>query len=219
MKQVIKITISLLLLLAIVFSFASCELLPFDTSSNKGKDGYTGGFRRERHYYIGKEIHWVETYEEAMVAIEHLTAAGNKIPLSILSSFENDTVDAKYCFVLSVASAKRLKNGEQWYDRKGARVVSVRYYGFLDNVTIDQLEFSYIEDYRCFSVSKGEKHEIPSVDEMSYICNSYTEECCAVVKGSETSFAKMQYNNIAHWVALGDDFHNEFIKTLVYLGE
>ena len=44
------------------------------------------------------ETYRVETYDEAMYIIEQLEAHGNEIAGRIISSYENEVVDAKYFF-------------------------------------------------------------------------------------------------------------------------
>ena len=72
MQKCEKLIISIILLISITLSLASCGLL---TTSNKRPEGYTGGLGpHEPHFYDNMEIHWMETFEEAMEAIEHLEA-------------------------------------------------------------------------------------------------------------------------------------------------
>ena len=40
------------------------------------------------------ETYWVETYDEAMYIIEQLEAYGNEMSDRLISSYENETVDA-----------------------------------------------------------------------------------------------------------------------------
>jgi hypothetical protein len=192
--------------------------------------GYTGGLRSVVHSDSYREVHWLETFEEAMNAIEHLEAAGNKIPLDAISNYENETVDAKYCFILNTYGTKRLKKGEEWYDRKLVNPMNISYFGFLDKVTIDELEYSYYDSYKtiCVGCSDRDVRKRPDTsvelvyeyvsDETGYGGTIYYYDI--VEKGTLRRFASMACYNIEdHWSELPADFHEEFPKTIVYIGE
>ena len=224
MQKCEKLIISIILLISITLSLASCGLF---TTSNKRSRGYTGGLGPyEPHFYDNMEIHWMETFEEAMEAIEHLEAAGNKIPYRVLSSYENELVDAKYCIHFSTYGSKRLKRGQNWYDREQINELRIVYYGFLDKITIEELEHSYIMNYRCFKLLKGDTIKTDADVEMSHehieARNHYGPyiACSIVEKGTKNSFAGLNYENIEDCVAeLPEDFHEEFVKTIIYIGE
>ena len=230
MKKLRKISISLLLVLATLLSFASCDDINISFSSNKNahREGYTGGFLQEDHWYSYTEIHWVETFEEAMLAIEHLEAAGNKLKGEIISSYDNEVVDAKYCFILETYGSKRLPRGKEWYDREELRSVSYFYVGFLDKVTIEEIEYSYYEFRRYIRVyARCEKEEFPHSDNITYMCSECQDLslkkdkkiCDAVAKGTSDLVAEIGYAKIEnHTEELPDNFHEEFVKTLVYVG-
>ncbi|MBR2972319.1 MAG: hypothetical protein IKC61_05275 [Clostridia bacterium] len=220
MKKSLKLVISLVLCLAVVLSFVSCDSIIY--YSKPRPKGYTGGFAREPHWYSGREIYWVETYEEAMTAIEHLEAAGNKIPYGVISSYENEIVDAKYCFVLDIHGAKKLKKGQEWYDRKEVRGLKIFYIGFLDKITIEELEFSYY--ISCKSIAFGRKNKNSDLAEsITYECYKNGEEtdgytCQAIFESSGQLFAEVNYYYFDHYADLPADFHEEFFKTIVPIG-
>ena len=235
MKKMTKIVISLLLLVSIAFSFASCELL--HKRNNESGRKYTGGFHIEDDFYDNIEIHWVETFEEAMMAIEHLEATGITFLKTAISSYENETVDAKYCFVLDTYKSKRLKKGQEWYDREGLRGASVCYYGFLDKVTIEKIEYSWCSSYRHFTVairsdekrsadnlvhkcSEIEDHKVFFEENSLFALHEDRVNCWGVIKSSNSRILEIEYNLIDdHLAVLPADFHDVFLKTIVVIGE
>ena len=222
MRKIKKSLVALLLLVSVIFSFASCDIL----FSDNGRDsGYTGGFPNEPHFYSGLKIYWLETYEEAMAAIEHLEAYDNDIKKTLISSYENEVVDAKYCFMVYTSGAKRLKKDQKWYDHKYSQV-TVSYYGFLDKITIEELEHSAVNYYRYFCVGLENKSEFDALVEKSYECDATVddgyenyERCFVTEKDTGRSIARIGYFNInEHMKALPEDFHEEFPKTIVSIG-
>ena len=123
MEKRIKTVVCLLLLLSVVLSMASCGIFGIG-KQNDGKR-YTGGFSIESHFYIHREIHWLETFDEAMTAIEHLRAAGNDLPNIYIAGYENETVDAKYLIMVNDYRTPKQKEGEEWYDRKFNKVEKI----------------------------------------------------------------------------------------------
>ena len=224
MKKSLKLVISLVLCLAMVISFASCNIIGINQS--KHPSGYTGGFNPNPKFHVGLEIYWVETYEEAMEAIEHLEAYDNKIGQCIMSSYENEAVDAKYCFKLYKGNTKKRKKGQKWYDHKYSQV-TVSYYGFLDNVTIEEIEYSMIGRYKYFSFDiydrklNGSKPlEISHTCETQEFFNGERKVNCLIIDTERNcSVAELYYMNINdHWEELPVDFHEKFIKSIVPIG-
>lgn len=219
MKKSLKLVISLVLCLAVVLSFVSCGLI----YQPKRPAGYTGGWAIN---HSGVDIYWVETYEEAMEAIEHLEAYDNEIKQGLISSYENEKVDAKYCFMLYTNNTKKRKKGQKWYDHKYSKV-NVVYFGFLDNVTIEELEYSFFDKYKSFSVDIDySKVNGSKLLEISHTCE--TQEffdgerkvnCLIIDTERNCSVAELYYMNINdHWEELPVDFHEEFIKSIVPIG-
>ena len=215
MGKTSKILISLLLLVSIVCSFASCELLPWHKE-------YTGGISAESHFYSNKEIHWVETYEEAMVAIQHLEAAGNKFERTAISNYENDTVDAKYCFILNTRDSEKPQDGQSWYDRKCVHGISVFYVGFLDKISIEDLEYSYYDSQRHFRIFDMHYHSLEDPSKLH--CRCYNDEVtgrsCRVFYDS-TPIVEIKYGGLIknHYEEFPENFHKEFPKSVVFIGE
>lgn len=221
--RIFKPLICLVLCISLVLSVASCDLL---TKKDKHPEGYTGGFSAEPHFYSNREIHWLETYDEAMEAIRHLVSAGNEIPRRPISSYENEFVDAKYCFNLNTYRTPELKDGEEWYDRK-FHSITIFYIGFLDDITVEELEHSYYSVYRHIEVYSGTIKEIYPNESLTYECIEYEEKgvfsedyVCSVIRESDNIVvARIKYIRIDdHTTELPENFHEEFIKSLTYIG-
>ena len=247
MKKCKKIIISILLIAAIVTSLSSCGLVGRISRylENKEKqknehpiscscyptysEGYTGGFDLSdpKHNSINDyEIHWLETYEELLVAVEHLRAAGNTINIS-LPSYETEGVDAKYYISFKRKGSNHLEEGQEWYDRGGISHINIDYYGFVDDVTIEELVYSYVSRYNCFTVYLEGR---PSKDlELTYACLEchevenetirdvlMSENVCFVLCGPYR-FATIEYYRMEnHTEMLPENFHEDMIKSFVY---
>lgn len=245
MKKFKRTLISILLLTSTILSLTACHnKLP----ASDGKDehskacecmphpqkGYTGGFHLMPDSYDHTEIHWVETFEEAMTAIEHLEAAGNYIDKAIISSYENEALDVKYAFLLDLTGCKHLEEGKEWYDREQCKSIRVRYIAFLEPITIERLEREEIMYLKHIEIGRGET-VFDSAEDFSYACiecnnvenerwailMEETEMCyvtrTTVVKTSIT--AKIYYHLIEnHTESLPKNFHEDFAKTLIYIG-
>ena len=226
MKQILKPLICLVLCISVVLSVASCDLL---TKKDKHPEGYTGGFCAEPHFYSNREIHWLETYDEAMEAIRHLVSAGNEIPRRPISSYENEFVDAKYCFNLNTYRTPELKEGEEWYDRK-FHSITIFYIGFLDDITVEELEYSYYEIYKHIRVTPDGIEELYPHDSRTYECVRYDAwykndmddggYTCYVVREYDNEYvARIRYYNIEdHLAVLPESFHQEFADSVIYIG-
>ena len=226
MEKRIKTVVCLLLLLSVVLSMSSCGILGIG-KQNDGKR-YTGGFSIESHFYIHREIHWLETFDEAMTAIEHLRAAGNDLPNIYIAGYENETVDAKYLILVNDYRTPKQKEGEEWYDRKFNKVEKIEYYGFLDKVSIEELEYSYVKNYKRITFSSyrpNDEHE--QLQNISWECMIKNDsagnphEICEVVDViSGTHFGGIEYPGVEnHKEDLPENFHEDFIKSLVYIGD
>ena len=189
------------------------------------------------------EKYWVETYDEAMYIIEQLEAYGNEISDRLISSYENETVDAKYYFgvhnekstsfwdILGINKNKKHNQGEEWYQCKYERV-GLRYYAFLDDVSSEELIHSNYRSFRCFNL-----YMMMTTDKYSYyeMSNGLVFECendgvdssidyddctCRLIN-AETGVlvAGLNYYNFTnHYDELPENFHEEFLKSLVVVG-
>ena len=126
----------------IIFSLPSCG--PFRRSIFP--EGYTGGWGIE--FGSGEEIYWVETYEEAVAAMDQLKSHGSTFYKTAIFSYEGDLFNTKYCFRFQ-GKKDNVKFGDNPYDRWAENVV-VESIGFFEDVTIDELVYSNIDDYFWF---------------------------------------------------------------------
>lgn len=169
MRQLIKI-ISATVILATLFSLCSCG--PLWTGGDKGyPEGYTGGHGIT--YGSDSEYYWVESYEECLDAIEKLKSHGSSFKDSIVFSYDGELFDTKYCFAFDGHKSEDIRYGEDPFDRWSENVYIVSY-GFFEEVTIDELIFSYVTDYDVLYLSAennfGEKinKEIISDEHFSF---------------------------------------------------
>ena len=149
-KSIVKL-VSLMLVFAIsVVVLSSCIPNGWYTEDNYFPEGYTCGFtispgNTHDSYY------WVETYEECLAAIELLKSHGSSFKESTIFTYEGDLFDTKYCFSIDRHRADKIDFGENPFDRRAEDVV-VTSYAFYDEVTIDELVYSYVSRYQCYSL-------------------------------------------------------------------
>ena len=223
-----------MLCLAFILSAASCELVDKIRGVEYVPDhppGYTGGVSMESHIREITEVHWVETYDEAMYIVEQLKAYGNEFSEVLISSYENETVDAKYCFGLNISKTRKQKIGEEWYQRK-FKSVRVGYCAFLDEVSIEELEYSNYRFYKCFAIynmlyrqydfyemSKNLVFECENDGVDSSIV--YDDCTCRLINtetGLTVTVAGLNYYNFTnHYDELPENFHDDFLKSLVVI--
>ena len=218
MKKFKKIIICIFLIIATAVSMSSCNLL----THYLRKGDYTGGLHvpDRSHYFSITEVHWVETYEEAILAIEHLQAAGNKVR-ALLSTYENEYVDAKYVFRIHKDGSKKLEKGQMWYDREEIQsTVSVYYIGFLDKITIEELEYSYFDEYRSFEIRSASDAFDPTAD-VDYHYSDSSANTFSLVQGGKVKMIFDTYNVDAKDLVetLVPGFSTDFPKSIVYIGE
>lgn len=232
-----KVLVSCIVCIAVLLSLTSCGLVEWiqdvaDGSTNEDiPDGYTGGINTPANFFINMEIYWVETFEEAENIIEQLKIYGNEIPNNIISSYENESVDAKYCFIVNTYKTPNVKEGEEWYQRKFRSIESVRYYAFLDDISIEELTYSYVSRYRSIelrTISLNENNLGDVLSKMTFDCNndgsigeSDGDSTCRIINNeTDETVAGMYYYNIEnHSNELSGTFHEDFIKTIIVVGD
>ena len=157
MKKTGKIIISVLIIVAVVVSFTSCNLLAPVLSKlglygNFGgkieyddsfpfPEGYTGGVQPTYQFHLTNEVKWLETYEEALDAVTRLRAHGTEIGPIALFDCEEYGYDLKFCVIFSRSKSEALSEGQNYFDRKLANVDIITCV-FFEDVTIDELIFS-----------------------------------------------------------------------------
>ena len=220
MQKLRKIT-AFLLLIVIAFSLSSCEKyreLGVD-GPNCGPDpwefypdGYTAGFPsmiREWKNGCSDEIWWVETYEECLGAIELLKSRGSEFTHISLLSYEGEFCDIKYCFLFpSVCDgSEQISFGENPFDRKANNVI-VYSCIFLDDVTVDEINYGDIADYNVYSAHSVKMKQQNAVYSFYYewIMNDDNENTCLVYLNDEVCYRFIQKskNQISN-VSLSDE--------------
>lgn len=173
MKKFKKMTISLLLILAITVSFCSCEyvdmakslidkiggkvvdtpdttdditddtLPPDNNPSDDIKDVLPEQYYKEKY-----EVYVLDTYEEVLAAIELLESHGSTLKRTLGFNYESDLINSKYLFLCEKKNAEPIEEGKDFFDRKMDEGGFI-WYGFYDDVTCDELVSSwYYKHYR-----------------------------------------------------------------------
>ncbi len=156
MKKTIIKTISVALVFVLTLAvLSSCGWYPFGDPSIF-PEGYTGGFGIG--YGSMLEYYWVETYEECIEAIELLKSHGSTFEETAIFSYEGDLFDTKYCFKIDGSKSEYVKYGDNPFDRRGANV-RVESYAFFEDVTIDELVYSYVDFYKVSYLTQNDYFE------------------------------------------------------------
>ena len=192
MKKSFKIFISTILCLSVLFSIASCDYIsgiinPKDdtnptsntTKDNTNKDnkkdrivpvGYTAGITGDYHAHLVYGYYWLETYEEVLEAVELLKSHDSTILRSIAFDCDDEILDSKFCFKYARSKAEPLEEGKNFFDRKIDNCEFI-WFGFLEDVNIDELLYSYIDRYASVNIWYVKSHrdfaDISDADELT----------------------------------------------------
>ena len=176
MKKLMRILVSSLLCLAMIFTMSSCDLVselvgkftdtpddtipdsePADdvvnpqkpgehTHSSRFPEGYTAGFGGDPCMFDTIGFYWLETYDEVLEAIELLESHGSQIESRFGLTCDGEPYDIKWCFSFRWSKAEELEEGKNFFDRK----IDGGYFNcyiFRKDVTIDVLNYSKITFY------------------------------------------------------------------------
>ena len=226
-----------------MLSFASCDFIErkiddfFEWASERSYenyDGYTGGFGESSGWgpeaYRGIKICWMETFEELETVVNGLITYGNDVEPALVPKYESEYVDYKYCIIVSTESVKMPKDDEKWYESKFNATITILCYGFFDNVTIDEIEYSDIGDYQrvkfeTFNYEKYDPSQSGTVECFGYYENSENppkDNRRCVVRfgdGDDGCYVTLRYYGmINHKREIPTEFHEEFAQSLVLLG-
>lgn len=162
MKKIILKTISAILIFILsTIALSSCSLLkddidnPYD-GDNVHEDwdfypeGYTAGFPKlMRKVGPRVEYWWVETYEECVEAIELLKSHGSTFKETAIFNYDGELFDTKYFFKISLENryTEKIEFGDNPFDRT-AMDVEVTSFAFLKSVTIEEINYGDILDYK-----------------------------------------------------------------------
>ena len=157
MKKFKKITISLLVLIAITVSFASCDkLVDFYQKKIKRIDG-PGTSNHEVF-----ECFWVETYDEMLVVLAKMKSAGTQTPKIPAFDCEDQGIDVKFCITVKKADIKELSEGQAYYDTK-LSYVGVQCIIFFESVTIKEIEETSYTVFNCYEVIAAHLEEVDTI--------------------------------------------------------
>lgn len=197
MRRIISIAVILILLSS---SLLSCIPQSGDQSNGGGTDltlpgdmtdiefesmfpdGWIGGFG-QININFDVEYWWLDSFDELSVAIEKLKDNGSVFSEeSVLVDYDGELFDVKYCIVICpyLSDSEWIKFGEDPFDRY-ADGVEIRTVGFLDNVTVEQINYSHLSSFRAFKFEieapfyenyvKNHNPITPFTDEWSFTTN------------------------------------------------
>lgn len=144
MKRIVS---AILIIFTLLFCLTSCGPRFIPLPKMGYPEGYTSGF-----YHLDdrseNERWWIETYDELVDAMDLLKSHGSTFQKMVISDYEGDLFDVKYCISISrIAEGTELvKFGDNPFDRKATGVI-VWSYAFFDDITIDELNYSYVINY------------------------------------------------------------------------
>ena len=158
MKNFKKTLVSILLLISILFSFVSCDLISdivdrltedppryyaeYDESFPFPK-GYTGGVETNYQWHLDYEVKWLDTYDELKDAVTRLRAHGTEVDPTVLFDCEEYGLDLKFCLISPRYLSEELSEGQGYFDRKLIRV-SISTYVFFEDASIDEIIFDWL---------------------------------------------------------------------------
>ena len=203
MLRTMKTLICLLLCIAMMISFASCELVDYisgwfeEEEVSLYPDGYTGGWMTAHGELESIVIIWFDTYDEFIEAIERTRAQGTKIPRLAYFDCEEYGIDTKFCVTLQRHMLPDLQEGESYFDKKlPDRALSVCTFVFFEYVSIEELEYTFFDRYSGFYVR--------SVDQWTYYPVAVDYDSVEIVLGYANSY-------LSHYdVYYDEDFRFDF---------
>ena len=204
-----KKIISVILLLSLL-TLTSC-------GKNIYPKGFTGGIGIERG--SGRQVAWVETSDD-LYSAAYLLKNHNSTFLGGYFFDFNGYFDIKYCFVFDYDKDK-IDYLDSHFDR-WAEKVEIRSYCFLDEVTIDELNYSSVNDYEhltiTFTYAYMEKYSDEYIDPFLFQCNwdEDAEKYFAHYEGEKIFSIDFvsEFNIIPP-----DEGLNNIINNLTYIGE
>ena len=136
-------------------------------------EGYTGGWGSKPESYT--EYYWVETYEECMAAIELLMSHGSTFYPTVIFTCEDESFDVKYCFELDINLSENSKYGDNPFNRY-VSTVSVMSVGFYDDVSLEELIYSHMQNYNAFGFNSINRDLLPEYLETPELLTSVEYE-------------------------------------------
>ena len=179
-NQFIKTVSCVLVFVLTALSLTSCGF--WFSKKSIFPEGYTGGYGIP--YGSGFEIYWVETYEEAVDAMNQLKSHGSTFYKTAIFSYDGDLFDTKYCFQFG-HKKDNIKYGDNPYDRWAEEVVVISV-AFFEDVTIDELVYSNIGDYTHVTCSRS--------NDFNQICEIYPNISSLPLEYKYSEYTYSYYN-------------------------
>ena len=153
-------TVSLLLMVVILcVALSSCKIHIFNFDFGwkpPFPEGYTGGLPVVMDG-TGLEVYLFETYDELMTAVNSLKSHGSTFEDHGIVNCDEKEFDVKYILTLNAfESDKIIKQGEDPFNRRATNV-TIRNYIFFEEVSAEELAYSLVDRYDCYSVSFSDK--------------------------------------------------------------
>ena len=121
---------------------------------------YTGGFGFDPHAFYPVDYYWFETYDELLEAIALLEANDSDISYSLGFDCDGDPYDIKWCFQYKCTLTP--SNSDNFFDRKMSG--SIVCFIFREEVTIEELIYSYVSRYDCWFVRRNGSSETIKIE-------------------------------------------------------
>ena len=214
MKKTVKLISALLVLVLSVTALSSCGL--YFSFSGYPPKGYTGGFGISPGQRV--EYHWVETYEEVQAAIELLSSHGSTFYKSAFFNYDGELFDTKYCFEFC-GKMESVEKGSNPFDRK-IELVVIRAYGFLEDVTIEELEYSYVHSYDVIYLLMNSEFDrrFDTADAANADLRLY-KEYYPIVRSDNVPLFSIRREKRTEDIKLSDEQINAVFDSLVFIGE
>ncbi len=162
MRKIVKAFLCFTICFSVLLSLLSCGLFDRNQDGIEHEwhegcivpEGYTGGVITNRNYHMTYENKWLETYDEFIDAVTLLNSNGSKLPQIPIFNCEEYGIDIKFRFSFQRNLAEELKEGQGYFDRKIDHV-SITFYAFFEDVSIEKLEYSLVELYDAVYISRN----------------------------------------------------------------
>lgn len=206
-----KRIVSFIMLLAVTFSLFGCKRGIFPK-------GYTGGlgipFGSER------EIFWVESYDEVIAKAELLKSHNSTFLGGYIFTESPEVFFVKYCFIFDHDKDK-IKFEDSPYDR-WAELVEIRAYGFYEDISLDELVYSDIENYEYITISFTEhyyeNYAESFIDPIMFECRWDDDSLRYYGTYNEQRLFSIEYNNSVIIIPT-DESILAIMQNMIYVGE
>ena len=182
-------------------------------------EGYTCGFP----YFIrqpGSELEfwWVETYDECLSAINLLKSHGSTFAPNAIFSYEGDLFDTKYCFIFNQPKDS-IKFGENPFDRWAGNV-EIKTYAFFEDVSIDELVYSYISQYDVLALNIIRYSDIDKTFDLDSVTFDRGAKSPTVrVRQNDKHIFSLTREKEKEEIDFSDDVAEAIINSMLFIGE